>query len=82
MIIDLPKFLKHEAHKYMFYGWIRALRYNFPGISVEKAIENFTKHHAAHGEALNVETFNNEAARTMFYNLEKQFMELYKQSKE
>lgn len=81
MLIDLPKFLAYEAHKYLFYGYIRAFRTNFPDVTVEKAIQNFWKYHIAFNEVLSDENFNLESARTLFYKLDKQFLDLLKESK-
>lgn len=78
MLIDLPKFLSHEAHKYMFYGWIRNFRINFPDISIEKAIQNFMKHHKSYNEVLCDDDFNAESARVTFYKIDQQFTEMYK----
>lgn len=79
MVINLPRFLAHEAHKYMFYGFIRSCRLNFPAVSVEKAIENFMKYHKSYNEVLTDDDFNVESARNTYYRLDQQFNELYKE---
>ena len=73
MLIDLPRFLAHEAHKYIFYGWIRNYRMNQPDVSLDEAIRNFMKFHKAHNEVLTDENFNPESARVTYYNLDAQF---------
>lgn len=81
MLNDLPRFLSHEAHKYIFYGWVRAFRMNFPDVSVENAIVNFMKYHSVYNEVLTDDSFNAESARVTFYRLDSQFNDLYKKTK-
>ncbi len=81
MIIDLPRFQANEAYKYLLYSWIRCFRMNFPDVTIEGAIGNFMKHHKSYGEILGVENFNADSARVTYYYLDKQFMEMYKDSK-
>jgi hypothetical protein len=78
MLIDLHRFLSHEAHKYIFYGWIRNFRINFPDVPLDKAIQNFMKHHQAYNDILNPDNFNAESARVTYYNMDKQFTEMQK----
>lgn len=77
MIIDLPRFLAHEAHKYIFYGWIRNFRMNNPKMSLDEAIKNFMKYHSAHNEILSHKNFNYDSARVMYYNIDAQFDLMY-----
>jgi hypothetical protein len=73
MLIDIEKFYKREVAEAMFFGYVNGLVLNFPGISVEKAIENFQKYHK-----IDQELMNSETARKTYFRMQKEYFEVQK----
>lgn len=40
-IYRVDNFLKRDFYERIMFGWLTATRYNFPGISLDKAIDQF-----------------------------------------
>jgi len=74
MVIGFEKFLTKESYKYVMFGYLNALRYNLPTITIDKSIRNFMKYHG-----LDDDTFNSDSARVTYYRMLKEYTEMQKE---
>lgn len=73
MVVDLKKFYKRNTADTLMFGYVNALLFNFPTVTVEKAILNFMKHHN-----LNDDIINTDTVRTTYYRMQKEYIETQK----
>lgn len=72
-MLDIHKFYKREAYEALFFGYINAWRFNFPGVTLEQAILNFQKHHQ-----LDEDLMNMESAKSLYNRMAKEYINLQK----
>ncbi len=73
MIVDVHKFYKRNQIDILMFGYINAIVFNLPTVTLEKALLNFQKHHG-----LTEETFNIEANKSTYFRMRDEFIDLEK----
>jgi hypothetical protein len=76
MIVNIHKFYKRNQIDVLMFGYVNAFMFNFPAVTLEKALLNFQKHHG-----LTEETFNIEVNKVVYYRMRDEFIDLSKTQK-
>ena len=72
-MIEIEKFYKREVVEAMFFGYVNALRMNFPAMSLQSIILDFQKRHGLNEDLMNLDT-----ATSTYYRMEKEYVNLQK----
>jgi len=73
MFKNIKKFYKRENFKLVYFGYVNAIRFNMPTVSVEKATLNFMKYHK-----LDDDEFNVKSAMMEYSRMSKEYIETEK----
>ena len=73
MFKNIKKFYKRENFKLIYFGYVNAIRFNMPTVSIEKATLNFMKHHQ-----LADDDFSLESAMVEYNRMAKEYLETEK----
>jgi hypothetical protein len=72
-MVDIPKFCKRQPIEVLMFGWVNALRFNLPTITVEKAVLNFMDHNNIDEEVLSINT-----ALSTYNRMQKEYFQMEK----